>query len=223
MKRKRFLCHNDFNFVLANARSLRPKLYSLIDTLEQIDGHIAVITETWFRDTEELSSILRDAEDVTGYGFIRRDRFQATGQDTRGGGVAIVYRKSNFEMTQLKVTGKHEIVAALGRRTGQKRKLITIGAYITPAADADTSKDFLNTLGDTVRRFKSKYCSPYFVIAGDFNKRQIAKELKEFTDLKLVKTGPTRGANTLDLIFTCLLYTSPSPRDRQKSRMPSSA
>ena len=25
------------------------------------------------------------------------------------------------------------------------------------------------------------------------------------------------------LAFTCLLYTSPSPRDRQKSRMPSSA
>ena len=27
----------------------------------------------------------------------------------------------------------------------------------------------------------------------------------------------------LDHIYTCLLYTSPSPRDRQKSRMPSSA
>ena len=26
-----------------------------------------------------------------------------------------------------------------------------------------------------------------------------------------------------DLVNTCLLYTSPSPRDRQKSRMPSSA
>ena len=25
------------------------------------------------------------------------------------------------------------------------------------------------------------------------------------------------------VLFTCLLYTSPSPRDRQKSRMPSSA
>ena len=25
------------------------------------------------------------------------------------------------------------------------------------------------------------------------------------------------------IIYTCLLYTSPSPRDRQKSRMPSSA
>ena len=28
---------------------------------------------------------------------------------------------------------------------------------------------------------------------------------------------------TQALILTCLLYTSPSPRDRQKSRMPSSA
>ena len=27
----------------------------------------------------------------------------------------------------------------------------------------------------------------------------------------------------LDSAATCLLYTSPSPRDRQKSRMPSSA
>ena len=27
----------------------------------------------------------------------------------------------------------------------------------------------------------------------------------------------------LEVYYTCLLYTSPSPRDRQKSRMPSSA
>ena len=30
-------------------------------------------------------------------------------------------------------------------------------------------------------------------------------------------------ASTAQLVETCLLYTSPSPRDRQKSRMPSSA
>ena len=34
-------------------------------------------------------------------------------------------------------------------------------------------------------------------------------------------TGYTTGGNTLG--SPCLLYTSPSPRDRQKSRMPSSA
>ena len=35
-------------------------------------------------------------------------------------------------------------------------------------------------------------------------------------DLDIVKIMP-------DLLYPCLLYTSPSPRDRQKSRMPSSA
>ena len=31
------------------------------------------------------------------------------------------------------------------------------------------------------------------------------------------------GVTQEDLLNACLLYTSPSPRDRQKSRMPSSA
>ena len=41
--------------------------------------------------------------------------------------------------------------------------------------------------------------------------------------------GKTAGASFIEMLqkldpsYTCLLYTSPSPRDRQKSRMPSSA
>ena len=31
------------------------------------------------------------------------------------------------------------------------------------------------------------------------------------------------NAEDFDMVISCLLYTSPSPRDRQKSRMPSSA
>ena len=192
---------NDFNFVLANARSLRPKLYSLIDTLEEIDGHMAVITETWFKSTPQLEQILRDAEDVTGYAFVRKDREQ-NDNNARGGGVAVVYKKSNLETTELKVKGNHEIVATLSRRTGQRRKIVAIGAYIAPAADAEESKDFLETISDAIRTFKNKYCAPYFIIAGNFNKRKIAVELREFTDIKLVRTGPTRGKNTLDLVFT---------------------
>ena len=34
---------------------------------------------------------------------------------------------------------------------------------------------------------------------------------------------PLRGPQSEEEIWACLLYTSPSPRDRQKSRMPSSA
>ena len=42
---------------------------------------------------------------------------------------------------------------------------------------------------------------------------------------KLKKLAEEHGPSTIGKPFpyTCLLYTSPSPRDRQKSRMPSSA
>ena len=36
-------------------------------------------------------------------------------------------------------------------------------------------------------------------------------------------SGSGKSSLAFDTIYACLLYTSPSPRDRQKSRMPSSA
>ena len=46
-------------------------------------------------------------------------------------------------------------------------------------------------------------------------------------NLKLIHIAGTNGKGStcsiLSNILICLLYTSPSPRDRQKSRMPSSA
>ena len=40
---------------------------------------------------------------------------------------------------------------------------------------------------------------------------------------KLTQRFNRKWRDGSDAEFTCLLYTSPSPRDRQKSRMPSSA
>ena len=57
-------------------------------------------------------------------------------------------------------------------------------------------------------------------------------EIKEFEGIKAhcIETGGPPGMVALKMIrkalktdCDCLLYTSPSPRDRQKSRMPSSA
>ena len=39
----------------------------------------------------------------------------------------------------------------------------------------------------------------------------------------IIAAGLAIGKSCSELIDFCLLYTSPSPRDRQKSRMPSSA
>ena len=51
------------------------------------------------------------------------------------------------------------------------------------------------------------------------------KEKKGGYLLDIATACPVSGSLTIKLLdqYDCLLYTSPSPRDRQKSRMPSSA
>ena len=58
--------------------------------------------------------------------------------------------------------------------------------------------------------------------------RRGMSQLVEQCDITKVKEVKPEDVNKYDLIglgspVCCLLYTSPSPRDRQKSRMPSSA
>ena len=52
------------------------------------------------------------------------------------------------------------------------------------------------------------------ILIGIFEATSIDRRVKEI---------PRPRPLTHDLLVGCLLYTSPSPRDRQKSRMPSSA
>ena len=44
-----FTNKNDMNILLISARSLSPKLYSLLDTMHEADTQIAMITETWIQ------------------------------------------------------------------------------------------------------------------------------------------------------------------------------
>ena len=63
--------------------------------------------------------------------------------------------------------------------------------------------------------------------------RQVAKDLRcriKFMDLafdEAIEAAKRLSPDTCDVVLsrgvTCLLYTSPSPRDRTRSRMPSSA
>jgi len=46
---------------------------------------------------------------------------------------------------------------------------------------------------------------------------------RNITTTSFTQTSGTATLVLADLVLTCLLYTSPSPRDRTRSRMPSSA
>ena len=61
----------------------------------------------------------------------------------------------------------------------------------------------------------------------DLPRKEKDKVMNEYEDIFYnQETKGKTDAQILDDLknpYTCLLYTSPSPRDRQKSRMPSSA
>ena len=74
------------------------------------------------------------------------------------------------------------------------------GIYELLGDDASTDKDTGATLGS-------------LVVRGELTG----------LELEIRAGGPFLQSPVVTEMYTCLLYTSPSPRDRQKSRMPSSA
>ena len=61
------------------------------------------------------------------------------------------------------------------------------------------------------------------VIGFDTNSDIAVLKINLNKDLVPISIGSSENLRVGDEVLACLLYTSPSPRDRQKSRMPSSA
>eukprot|EP00828_Plagiopyla_frontata_P046606 TRINITY_DN8335_c0_g1_i5.p2 TRINITY_DN8335_c0_g1~~TRINITY_DN8335_c0_g1_i5.p2 ORF type:complete len:162 (-),score=18.72 TRINITY_DN8335_c0_g1_i5:64-549(-) len=78
---------------------------------------------------------------------------------------------------------------------------------------------------DSMTRIKWRlvtYCVTFFLLVASYalilGINYAKKKITDQEDYKYVSEISRKS-----LLYTCLLYTSPSPRDRQKSRMPSSA
>ena len=62
-----------------------------------------------------------------------------------------------------------------------------------------------------------------FVVFEAHSSEELYKQLQEQTIDLITMDILLDRENGLDLVRDCLLYTSPSPRDKRQSRMPSSA
>ena len=58
------------NIINTNARSLCPKIGSLIDCFEELDGTLGIITETWLADGESLDQDVADLARGAGLGMV---------------------------------------------------------------------------------------------------------------------------------------------------------
>ena len=89
--------------------------------------------------------------------------------------------------------------------------------------------EILGDRDELIKLIERKYNVEAFVLGNDIeitgktkNVKEVAKLIRELT-LQVNLGQDINKEKVSDSINTCLLYTSPSPRDRQRSRMPSSA
>ena len=78
-----------------NARSLAPKLTSLIENFEEREWSFSVITETWFVEGNTFTASVTDLEHGHNIGAVCQNRKNTVGRNT-GGGVAVLFNKKKM-------------------------------------------------------------------------------------------------------------------------------
>ena len=191
------------NIINTNARSLCPKIDSLIDCFEEMDGTLAVITETWLSDGPSLSEDIRDLANGAGLGMVCLNR-PPNGRGISHGGVAVVHNQSACTLAKLEMPnpGNFEVLTTISNITGHARKLLTVACYLPPNYNIQRGREALEHIENIIIDLKRKYKDPFIIVAGDFNQWKIDEALQDFPDLREEQVGPTRKDRTIDRIFT---------------------
>ena len=117
----------------------------------------------------------------------------------------IVFNSTMIDLTEHKIqSNSYELVAASGKQRKSGRPVYIFGVYVPPRMMADSFQDLMECVINEIGKIKSSHSDAIIIVGGDMNRRNFDTLTDAYNDI-------------------CLLYTSPSPRDRQKSRMPSSA
>ena len=117
----------------------------------------------------------------------------------RGGGVALAYRASLCSFRERKIKNHHgfEILCATGTIGRISRRVVVFVIYL-PSRVADLNE----VLGSERTAVKLAFGDPLIFIGGDMNGKNLSDALAVDDKLDLIHTGPTRGNNTLDLVYT---------------------
>ena len=163
---------------------------------------VAAITETWFKGGSQLKEELSDIEQATGIKFICRNRDGRSKQ--RGGGVAIAFRSAccNFKERRIKNVGSAEILCATGTVGKFKRRVAIFAMYLPPTLPAAQVDGLVELLPNEIGAVKMALDNPIIIVCGDMNGKRVHEAFDIDGDISLVPTGPTRGANTLDLVYS---------------------
>ena len=187
-----------------NARSLCPKIDSLIDCFQELSVDIAIITETWLKDGQDLEQNLSDLEHGAGLSLIPLNREPNPATGVAHGGVAVVYRKKVGSFKKIDFPNPHgyEVLPVVGSIRGSSRKLVVIAAYLPPNYTVPRGAGCLEHIENVLVHVKQRFKDPFIALGGDFNQWSGEDAIAEYPDMREVLVGPTRGDRAIDRLFT---------------------
>ena len=191
-----------FTVLNTNARSLGPKLESLVDCINEMDARVAIITESWLKDGDELDNIRQDLSLVYGMGMLNKNRMpQPNG--VAYGGVALVWKESacSFKQVNLKNKDDFECLVCVGSLPGLSQKMVVVATYLPPNYTKLRGEAAISYIGDGITEVKRRYRDPFVLLAGDFNQWRIDNAVSDFLDVREVEVGCTRGSRKIDRFF----------------------
>ena len=203
MNKKQKNFKKPFSFINANARSIGPKVDSLVDCFDETGIDLAFLTETWLQDGQEHRDLVRDISDCNNLTVLSRNRNELAGNGRQYGGVALVCRNKTCTFSEFNLVNpnNYEILAAVGNVTGVKGKIFAIAAYMPPGENLLRARNCVEYISDLISEAKRQYEDCTIVLAGDFNQWPISDISLEHPDLREAEHGPTRQERKIDKIL----------------------
>ena len=138
-----------FKLINTNARSLCPKINSLVDCFEEMGAAVGTVTETWLSDGESLDEDIQNFVHGTGLNMLCRNRVR----NDRGfshGGVALIFDTSacKFKVMEYPNPEDYEVLPCVGSIPGHSRKMVIISCYLPPGYDVPRGKSCLEYISD---------------------------------------------------------------------------
>ena len=93
-------------------------------------------------------------------------------------------------------------MCAVGKVGKIERTIVIFVVYIPPDMRAPALERLKEELSAEIVAVQKSYKNPLIVVNGDMNRRDLGSGIREVADFELIKTGPTRGDSTIDLMFT---------------------
>ena len=193
-----------FNFMLTNARSLTPKIDSLLNVFDAHQLDFALVTESWLKDGSVLDGDVIDLEYGTGLKILYKNR-PTRRRNVRqvGGGVSIISRRATCNFRERRIAGNtYELVAATGKVGRLQQTVAVFCVYVEPrmkAAELDKLRDLL---AGEILALKTASSNPLIFLGGDMNRRDFAPIFDAFHDFTQVNHAPTRQGACLDILFS---------------------